>query len=528
MSRAIPNYLKLHVEELAASARAAVAALPHDGLCHSFAAATGWQLPLTRLTPPRRRSGRPRDVEGIGFERVEAGENQHLELARVKPLALAIGKVVAELEEARRTLAEREAELATAIPVNLPRDDARPLLRRLENLLKIVTESVQARAAALYLLDDATSRLKLRAHYGLSADRFYAPPRPLRGQGIDLEALLGRTVVIPHVDGSQLGVPPEPCRAAVCAPVSSPTVPLGTLWVFAAEPREFTPLQSNLIEVTAGRIAAELERHALGRETVQLNQMRRQWQQARRWLQARVPLVEPLADAWDVAGWTPQSEQLSGQFVDWEVLPDERLLVALGRAPGVALDASLSAVTLQSLFKALSPKSRDPRRLLGQVHATAWRTAAGASLGSLITAAVHPESDEIQISGTGEVSGLVVGRSRCQVVGVEPHRIGESPEARFALQRLALQPGDSLLLMGAPLKKPAAGMEPLAVAAADESSVRPLHFALEVDQLAELVRQHASQGASLLVDGLRRAAERAGEDAYEPAALLVVQRRATP
>lgn len=165
MSRTIPNYLKLHIEELAASAKASTA-VSFEGLCHSFASATGWDLPLAKLTAPRTRSARRRDANSTTLEPVDDAlhDGPAVELARVKPLALAIGKVVAELEQARRSLAEREAELATAIPISTPRDDARPLLKRLDSLLKTAAESVQARAAAAYLLDDATSHLKLRAN----------------------------------------------------------------------------------------------------------------------------------------------------------------------------------------------------------------------------------------------------------------------------------------------------------------------------------------------------------------------------
>ena len=71
---------------------------------------------------------------------------------------------------------------------------------RLEAVLRGGTEAVDCQAAALYLLDDATSQLKMRSCWGLPLDRLAAPARPLKGAVADLEALLGHAVVIEDTD----------------------------------------------------------------------------------------------------------------------------------------------------------------------------------------------------------------------------------------------------------------------------------------------------------------------------------------
>lgn len=537
MTRTIPNYLKLHVEELAAQAKAAANSL--DGLTHSFAAATGWGLPLPKPASSNgRRSRSAATPEPLVLERAAEATSDAapLELARVKPLALAIQKVVADLEQAQRAVTEREAELATAIPVGTLREDPRPLVRRLESLLKTATESVQTRSAAAYLLDDATSKLKLRAHYGLATDRLFAPARGLRGQAADLEALLGRAVIMNDTRNSLKWKTPEPCAAALCVPISSPTTPLGTLWLYSDEPRDFTPLQVNLVEVVAGRIAAELERHAACRESFQLGQLQRQWRLASRWMRARVPMAEPMAAGWDVSAWTPQTEQLSGQFVDWDMLQDGQVVLSLGRAPGAALDAGLSAVTMQTLLKALAPICRGPRRLVSRVNDTAWRTAAGSSLGSLAHATLTPETGEVELVATGDVGGLIVRPAAHDWIPAGPDRMGEAPDVSFRLQRYRLEAGDTLMLLGAALPSgdpqetlvdvPAWGGRGGRVD--DFLGVRPARFSLDARQVAEIVRARAAGGAGALVDGLKLVSERAGEDQVEPTAILVVHRRSTP
>ena len=51
--------------------------------------------------------------------------------------------------------------------------------------------------------------------------------------------------------------------AAVCVPVSTPTMLLGTLWVFCHKRRDFNDRETNMLEVVAGRLAADLERETL-------------------------------------------------------------------------------------------------------------------------------------------------------------------------------------------------------------------------------------------------------------------------
>lgn len=46
------------------------------------------------------------------------------------------------------------------------------------------------------------------------------------------------------------------------------TVPVGTLWIFGSQPQDFSDEQVNLIEIVAGRLAAELEREILLRQRI--------------------------------------------------------------------------------------------------------------------------------------------------------------------------------------------------------------------------------------------------------------------
>ena len=147
------------------------------------------------------------------------------------------------------------------------------LAARLQAAVKSAANAVEGQAAALYLLDEGTSELKLRSCWGLPFDRLTAPARRLQGSLADLEALLGHAVVLENTSLMPGWNAPEDFAAAICVPVSSSTTVLGTLWIFCDETRDFTDAQTSVAEIVAGKIATDLEREMLLHEGVKGGQL---------------------------------------------------------------------------------------------------------------------------------------------------------------------------------------------------------------------------------------------------------------
>ncbi|MCE9555440.1 MAG: GAF domain-containing protein [Planctomycetes bacterium] len=178
-------------------------------------------------------------------------------------LAAQIVELITQRSQMERALCEREAELAAGVPIAVhPRPTAH-LAERLEAVLRGGAQSLRCAAAAMYLLDDDTTELKLRAQWGLGAQRLTESGRPLAGALADLEALSGHAVVLEDDVLMELWHVPEPAGAAVCVPISGPTSVLGTMWLYCDAPRRFTATETNLAEILAGRLAADLDREAL-------------------------------------------------------------------------------------------------------------------------------------------------------------------------------------------------------------------------------------------------------------------------
>jgi phosphoserine phosphatase RsbU/P len=274
VTKSIPAYLKLHDENRleAAAANSDDSALMAD-LCRTFAAATGQPLELATHKSADAKLEKFSDLmcsapvdPGVG---ISPG---HIELGFDKAdgspeaagqLADAISRLYDQLGRARQIIRHRDAELAAGVPVIARADEPERFAKLLESILRGGAEACECQAAALYMLDDATTTLKLRSSFGLPVERLMQPPRPLKGAIADLEALLGHAVALERASAFGPWRVPEEFAAALCVPVSSPTIPLGTLWFFSDRPRDFTDRQTNVAELVAGRLAAELERATL-------------------------------------------------------------------------------------------------------------------------------------------------------------------------------------------------------------------------------------------------------------------------
>lgn len=527
VAKPIPSYLKLH-SETPPEPEPALAELPLIGrLCDSFARATGWNLAYRSADEVdskaawsaqvqldgranagggnQRRSDEGRLVLDGRFSGAQEPPTDSLEQAR--QLATAVAEMLSELAQTRHALWQREADLAAGVPVSARTDEQQHLAVRLEAVLRGGAEALGCEAAAAYLLDEATSQLKLRAAWGLPPDRFLRPARPLRGATADLEALVGHAVVLENTKLLPHWRSPEDFPTAVCVPISTPTNPLGTLWVFSRHARDFSEHQTNLLEVVAGRVAAELERAALLNQGVAARQLDRQLEAAARWQACRLPTISPLVDNWQLAGWTAQGDQIGGDWHDWTVLPDGTLAVAVGHGDGTLIESGLTAAALHSALKAHACYRHTAEQMLQRINETFWSSSSGAPFASLVYHLIQPETGETEYCSAGQGGALILRRSGCSILTQNRLPLGTQPENSYRSGKGKILPGETLILFSQ-------GVRDLLAA-----SGRPMDEQRMVETLPEKLRTcHAAKLLEGLVDALP-----AGADGAPDRTILVVQ-----
>ncbi len=458
MRSQIPEYLRLHVEALSSESSRGGSELPGlNDLCVAFQQATGWHLQENARSEGGVRSFSvvaapdvPRESQGkqVRVDPPQAGARGPCgqEPRSVRALGESINQLVQHLDQTRVALCQREAELAAGVPVTWQSNGEAHLAVRLEAVLRAASEIVGCQAAAAYLLDEDTRRLKLRACWGLPQTRFLDAPRPLRNAAADLEALVGHAVVIQDSLLASDWKVPEEFRSAVCVPISSPTTPLGTLWVFCEQARAFREKETVLLEIVAGRLAAELEREILLQETLETRTLHRQLDYAAQWQHGRSPRIKPLLHQWQLAAWTDQAGQVGGDFHDWFVLPDGQLAIAVGDAQGKLIEASLTAAALHTALRAHANYRHDVPQLLARINETMWSASAGDQFASLFYALIDPDSGRLNCAAAGQADAMVVGEQLRPLNLGDELPLGTQPDGEYRQVVEHIEPTEALVV----------------------------------------------------------------------------------
>ena len=456
-----PNYLRLHIAPTAPKLPPRLGETSEViELLTSFEEVTGWCLRHTTddelsdstcWQQPFRDGQADSTTSSFVLTTLDnhgSSGTEPLPLEPVRAMAGSVCGILQHLHDARHALWQREAELAAGVPVSIRPDEEQHLAERIEGVLRMGAEAIGCDAAAMYLLDDATSHLKLRAAWGLPPDRLQENARPLRGSLADLEALIGHAVALEDTQLLSHWKVPEDYPSAVCVPIATSSVPLGTLWMFSTEQRAFTDEETTVLEVIAGRLASDLEREMLWNEATQAKTSKTDLQRAVQRQQHQLPNVTPMLSGWDIAGWTQSAGVLNGDFYDWGVLPDGRLSVAVGDAQGQAMEAALTASVLHASLKSHACYRHDARQLLVRANETLWTTSLGDQFASLMYAIIDPDTGTCQYSFAGDVAAVVLRSGKTDVYfDLESLPLGADPDEPFSRHKLSLRPGDTLILL---------------------------------------------------------------------------------
>lgn len=464
MPKPIPSYLRLYTERLLPTAAEDAA---HgqwiSQVCQPFFRHTEWRLAIEPQPPvshdPDLLWSAPVDP-GVGAALGHISIRRACEEARAceagrahgrlsNEAAAALGEIIHTLAtsvlQTRRALREREAELAACVPVVPHQNEGTHLAARLEAVLRSAAEVVGCCAAALYMLDAATTELKLRACWGLPAERLLAPPRRLAEAIADLEALSGHAVAIEQPAAAAAWRPPEACAAALCVPVSTPTVPLGTLWLFSRQPRPFTDNDQHVAEIVAGRLAADLERHAMLVDGAGDVRWRRQLADAEQVLHSQLPQVAPLSDTWDIAGNCDQAGPVGGIFYDWFLPRDGCLAVCLGECPGTGLAAALKAATLRSLLRGHAAHVQHLGTLMARLNQELWQMTAGDYTAAVLHGQLLEGSKTFAFVAAGQVLMQLYSAGCWRPLAMNSPVLGVEQHTSFTVHQQLLEPGDILV-----------------------------------------------------------------------------------
>jgi phosphoserine phosphatase RsbU/P len=364
-------------------------------------------------------------------------------------LAAAATELAQRLEQAQAAFRVQEAELAvSATPTGTP-DQSSRLVQRLERLLQQAAAATGCDAAGLYLLDDDTTTLKLRASFGLPTERIMAPPRPLRGSRGDLESLVREVVLIDDLQGTLATTwnSPEPFASGIVARIEEDELPIGTLWLWSTQSREFEARDAAAAQLATLSIASELVRASLHRERAKWNVTSTSIKAASQWQMRQLPPAMDIAPDIVVDGWTESPRSWARSWHAWDVLPDGKIALAIAEASLKGMDAAMVAATARAALAAHSNYRHNAADMLRRISDTLWQTNTGDQLMSMMYIKLDPETGEGEVASAGSIQALIAGprgyRPLCSAEGAEP--LASQIDCRPCCAEFQLHPGEAII-----------------------------------------------------------------------------------
>jgi phosphoserine phosphatase RsbU/P len=520
-----PSHLRLHTEEVTTGNTGVNSVRQFDlqQLMDDFTEATGWQpravattphgQPQIRgkITPPLR--SRVELVNVASMDGVLDAEDL-IGMAMTSEEAAwqlleSIDALVQRLSDTEQALTHQEAQKATELGVNVRGDESASLADRMMESLHRAAEQTSSDAAAIYLLDDTTSELKMRCCWGMPASSLAHPARNLRGSLADLEALMGNAVLIENTRIAPEWNCPENYAAALCVPIGSPTMPHGTLWLFSDHIRDFDSSDIDSARAATDKILSDIERSVLADEVLKTRRLNREFESAGLIQSSRLPDNQPLHDDYEIAGWTFQGQALGGNFHTWTMNRLQQICVAVGDSATSGAAGALVATSLQTIVETCWNSSHRPSQVLRKANDLLWESHEGDWRSSLCYLQIHPESGSAQISVAGDIHAYVINNRGYRLIAGNNTMLSLQPDTSYRNEQLYLEAGDLLLIASADV-----------LAGAKRGG-------LTQDALFGIVREMHEDPASDIADHLARALPMLSSDqrASFDRSLLLIRRR---
>ena len=458
-----PN-LRLHIEEDVSAAQAVahtlVSVLPEaKTICKQFEQATGWVL--SYLPKPKTVSSFERNHQLPIFGKFEITDLS----ASQPPGQPAVHRGNCEsVVDSINALVQRLATAELLVWQN--ENYSEPTGRQfndtqfssndsdlLATLLRTAADNVSASGAALYLLDDQTTQLKLRATIGTKeASGKLQSIRQLEHALADLEALVGSVVTINSPEVARSWKIPEPYRYGTCVMIGEPSLPLGTIWIFFEQATTLSSQETAMLESLSVKIAEELQERGKVRQDEGPSLIEHELQMASRLNDCRLPSFPPEVDGWKIAGWTHRQNHLAGVFHEWAVTPTGNLSVAIGQIAGPMLSAAINANNLRSLICAHRDYRHSAQSMAGKLNENVWYNSPGDDLASAIYALIDPETSHVQIVNAGD--GGVVYRNAKGIQSIDQfqHPLGVELESDFNQWEGTLSESDTIVMFSQGLR----------------------------------------------------------------------------
>jgi serine phosphatase RsbU (regulator of sigma subunit) len=204
----------------------------------------------------------------------------------------------------------------------------------------------------------------------------------------------------------------------------------------------------------AGAVAGEIRKQAeaaLSEAEMQrqVERLRHDLDVARSIQQSLLPTSEPQIEGFEVAGWNQPADQTGGDYYDWQVLPDGRLLVALGDVSGHGIGPALLAAVCRAYVRATFTPEQEMLTAMQRVNTALSRDMRSRRFVTFVAVMCTPGGSRLELlsAGHGPLFLYLLREDHFHAMPAQGLPLGVMPDlASDPPKVLELNPGDLLVL----------------------------------------------------------------------------------
>jgi serine phosphatase RsbU (regulator of sigma subunit) len=204
----------------------------------------------------------------------------------------------------------------------------------------------------------------------------------------------------------------------------------------------------------AGAVADEIRKQveAALREAEtkrQVERLQHDLEIARSIQQSLLPTSAPSIEGFEIAGWNLPADQTGGDYYDWQVRPDGRLLVALGDVAGHGIGPALLAAACRAYVRASFTAENGMLTAMQQVNAALSKDVGPRRFVTFVAVICTPGSSRVELlsAGHGPLFLYLRHQDAFDAIPAQGLPLGLMPDLASDSPRiLELDPGDLLVL----------------------------------------------------------------------------------
>ena len=221
---------------------------------------------------------------------------------------------------------------------------------------------------------------------------------------------------------------------------------LGTRVDESASTTEVRNLAHSFNRMTAD-LRANVERLAVEKAVRQ--RMERDLDIARQIQRGLLPSSKPDVPGYDIAGWSRAADKTGGDYFDWQVLPDGRVLISLADVSGHGIGPALMAAVCRAYARA-TIHEEDLGRYMDRLNQLLIDDMPEGRFVTFVGVLVDPKSHQVQMisAGHGPLFRCVHANGELIETGADGVPLGLVPQNEYgSATKFSLDPGDSVLLI---------------------------------------------------------------------------------